>query len=40
MGFIWEGDLQFLQESITDETGPDIYLCFGYAGWGGGAAGA
>ena len=31
------GDLQFLQESITDETGPDIiYLCFGYAGWGAG----
>ncbi len=30
------GDLQFLQESITDENGPDIFLCFGYAGWGAG----
>lgn len=28
------GDLQFLQESITDENGPSIFLCFGYAGWG------
>ncbi len=30
------GDLQFLQEAITDENGPDILLCFGYAGWGAG----
>lgn len=30
------GDLQFLQEAITDENGPDIHLCFGYAGWGAG----
>lgn len=30
------GDLQFLQEAITNETGPHIYLCFGYAGWGAG----
>ncbi|MEI8366140.1 MAG: YqgE/AlgH family protein [Parachlamydiaceae bacterium] len=30
------GDLQFLQEVITDENGPDIFLCFGYAGWGSG----
>lgn len=30
------GDLQFLQESITDENGPEIFLCFGYAGWGAG----
>jgi putative transcriptional regulator len=30
------GDLQFLQESITDESGPEIHLCFGYAGWGAG----
>lgn len=30
------GDLQFLQESITDEHGPEIQLCFGYAGWGSG----
>lgn len=30
------GDLQFLQEAITDANGPDIFLCFGYAGWGAG----
>lgn len=30
------GDLQFLQDSLTDESGPNIHLCFGYAGWGGG----
>lgn len=30
------GDLQFLQEAILDEHGPEIYLCFGYAGWGAG----
>ena len=30
------GDLQFLQEAITDDNGPHIYLCFGYAGWGAG----
>jgi len=30
------GDLQFLQESITNEGGPPIHLCFGYAGWGAG----
>jgi putative transcriptional regulator len=28
------GDLQFLQEAITDENGPYVHLCFGYAGWG------
>jgi putative transcriptional regulator len=28
------GDLQFLQEAITDPNGPNINLCFGYAGWG------
>jgi putative transcriptional regulator len=27
------GDLEFLQEAITDENGPPIHLCFGYAGW-------
>lgn len=27
------GDLQFLQDSIINETGPHIFLCFGYAGW-------
>ena len=30
------GDLQFLQEAISDPNGPQIRLCFGYAGWGGG----
>lgn len=30
------GDLQFLQESLSDPHGPSIYLCFGYAGWGAG----
>ena len=30
------GDLQFLQEAITNEGGPLIHLCFGYAGWGAG----
>lgn len=28
------GDLQFLQESITNANGPYIHLCFGYTGWG------
>lgn len=27
------GDLQFLQESINNPNGPNIRLCFGYAGW-------
>lgn len=30
------GDLQFLQEALSDPHGPCIYLCFGYAGWGAG----
>ncbi|CDZ80537.1 hypothetical protein BN1013_01051 [Candidatus Rubidus massiliensis] len=30
------GDLQFLQEAISDENGPYVHLCFGYAGWGAG----
>lgn len=30
------GDLQFLQETITDPSGPSVNLCFGYAGWGAG----
>lgn len=30
------GDLQFLQQSLTDQSGPSIRLCFGYAGWGAG----
>lgn len=28
------GDLQFLQETLVDENGPNVFLCFGYAGWG------
>jgi putative transcriptional regulator len=35
-GVFLGGDLQFLQEIITDENGPYVYLCFGYAGWGAG----
>lgn len=27
------GDLQFLQDAITDENGPHMNLCFGYSGW-------
>jgi putative transcriptional regulator len=30
------GDLTFLQESIANQHGPYIHLCFGYAGWGAG----
>lgn len=30
------GDLQFLQEVMSDENGPYVHLCFGYAGWGAG----
>lgn len=30
------GDLQFLQDSLSNENGPYIHLCFGYAGWEGG----
>lgn len=30
------GDIQFLQEIITDEQGPHVHLCFGYSGWSGG----
>lgn len=35
-GVFLGGDLHFLQESVADAEGPDIYLCFGYAGWGAG----
>jgi putative transcriptional regulator len=35
-GVFLGGDLQFLQEAITDANGPHIHLCFGYAGWGSG----
>jgi putative transcriptional regulator len=30
------GDLQFLQEAISDSNGPSLLLCFGYTGWGAG----
>ena len=30
------GDLQFLQDSILNQEGPLIRLCFGYSGWSGG----
>ena len=30
------GDMQFLQEAVSDESGPYVRLCFGYAGWGAG----
>jgi putative transcriptional regulator len=30
------GDLQFLQEAVSDSNGPAILLCFGYCGWGAG----
>ena len=35
-GVFLGGDLQFLQEVITDAQGPAVHLCFGYAGWGAG----
>lgn len=27
------GDLQFLQEAVDNADGPQVRLCFGYAGW-------
>lgn len=27
------GDLPFLQEAVSDPDGPNLLLCFGYAGW-------
>ncbi|MBA3957482.1 MAG: YqgE/AlgH family protein [Parachlamydiaceae bacterium] len=30
------GDLQFLQDALSDTQGPAVHLCFGYAGWGAG----
>lgn len=27
------GDLHFLQDILTNEEGPQVNLCFGYAGW-------
>jgi putative transcriptional regulator len=28
------GDLQFLQEAMSDTNGPAVRLCFGFCGWG------
>ncbi len=33
-GVFLGGDIQFLQDSLSDQNGPYIHLCFGYAGWG------
>jgi putative transcriptional regulator len=30
------GDITFLQDMVSQESGPEIFLCFGYAGWGAG----
>jgi putative transcriptional regulator len=35
-GVFLGGDLDFLHGVLQDEVGPDIHLCFGYAGWGAG----
>jgi putative transcriptional regulator len=35
-GVFLGGDLQFLQEAISDANGPAVRLCFGYCGWGAG----
>lgn len=35
-GVFLGGDLQFLQEALSDPNGPTVHLCFGYAGWGAG----
>lgn len=32
-GVFLGGDIQFLQESLSDTNGPEINLCFGYSGW-------
>ncbi len=28
------GDFQFLQEAVSDTSGPSVHLCFGFCGWG------
>lgn len=35
-GVFLGGDLNFLQEALTDTVGPYVHLCFGYSGWGAG----
>lgn len=32
-GVFLGGDLQLLQEMLTNKNGPYVHLCFGYAGW-------
>ncbi len=32
-GVFLGGDLQFLQESLSDPQGNNLHLCFGYTGW-------
>lgn len=32
-GVFLGGDLEFLQEILVDEHGPQVHLCFGYSGW-------
>jgi len=32
-GVFLGGDLQFLQEVLSDTSGPAVRLCFGYCGW-------
>ena len=32
-GIYLGGDIQFLHDLIEDETSPNVFLCFGYAGW-------
>ena len=36
-GVFLGGDIQFLQEAISDASGPSMRLCFGYTGWGPGS---
>ncbi len=32
-GIYLGGDLQFLQEAVSNANGPSVRLCFGYVGW-------
>lgn len=32
-GVFLGGDLQLLQDMMSEEDGPHVHLCFGYAGW-------
>ncbi len=35
-GVFLGGDLDFLHKILADAQGPQVLLCFGYSGWGGG----